>query len=318
MDAITKRTADLAPHPGRTMGDLAEIYLKSLDVKENTRGTYRRFLRIFARWTKANPPGLGGRYTRETILAYKKDLRDRGFTAASISSAIGAIRGFFAWADENGYYPNIAKGVKGEKRNRKRHLKDAFTKDQALMLLDSIDRRTIHGARDFAIINLMIRAGLRTVEVCRAKIGDISNNGQVEILRVQGKGKSEMDEIVLLTPAALGPIRDYLARRGPAGENEPLFASHSHRNAGSRITPRQISGTVKSQLKEIGILSRRLTAHSCRHSAVTFALLGGATIQEAQVLARHADINTTLIYSHNIDRANIAQAPEFKVDAFLR
>jgi integrase/recombinase XerC/integrase/recombinase XerD len=59
----------------------------------------------------------------------------------------------------------------------------------------------------------------------------------------------------------------------------------------------------------------RLTAHSCRHSAVTFALLGGATVQEAQALARHSDINTTLIYSHNIDR--LGAAPEMKIDAVL-
>jgi len=44
--------------------------------------------------------------------------------------------------------------------------------------------------------------------------------------------------------------------------------------------------------------------------------LGGATVQEAQAFARHADINTTLIYAHNIDR--IGAAPEIKIDALLR
>ena len=62
--------------------------------------------------------------------------------------------------------------------------------------------------------------------------------------------------------------------------------------------------------------SSRLTAHSLRHTAVTLALMGGATIQEARLLARHSSINTTLIYAHNINR--VAQAPERKIDALLK
>jgi integrase/recombinase XerD len=58
-----------------------------------------------------------------------------------------------------------------------------------------------------------------------------------------------------------------------------------------------------------------LTAHCLRHTAVTLALQAGATIQEVQAFARHANINTTLIYAHNIDR--IRDAPERKIDALL-
>lgn len=55
-------------------------------------------------------------------------------------------------------------------------------------------------------------------------------------------------------------------------------------------------------MKEAGIESERITAHSLRHTAVTLALLAGATVQEAQAMARHSSINTTMIYAHNIDR----------------
>ena len=89
----------------------------------------------------------------------------------------------------------------------------------------------------------------------------------------------------------------------------------SDRNRNRRLTTRSVSRIIKEHLREIGLDSPRLTAHSLRHTAITLSLQAGATIQEAQALGRHANINTTLIYAHNIDR--IAHAPEKKIDAFL-
>jgi len=317
MADLIKADAGLAPiGAAGQMAGLVEAFLNSHDVKESSRGTYRRYLRMFSRWIENRPPTPSGQYTRETILEYKAALAARGLAADTISGALGAVRCFFAWAESMKYCPNIARGVKGAKRKRT-HKRDYFTPEQVRAILAAIDRGTLQGARDYAIINLMVRGGLRDVEISRANIGDIGPFSGSEVLRLQGKGQDSKDDFVFLPPAALGPIREYLARRGPAGDNSPLFASESHRNQGERMTPRAISGMVKARLRRIGIISGRLTAHSLRHSAVTFALMGGATIQEAQAFARHADINTTLIYSHNIDRANIAQAPEFKIEAFL-
>jgi integrase len=52
--------------------------------------------------------------------------------------------------------------------------------------------------------------------------------------------------------------------------------------------------------------SAKLTAHSLRHTAITLALVGGATVQQAQAMARHANINTTMIYAHNLERMDRA------------
>ena len=50
-----------------------------------------------------------------------------------------------------------------------------------------------------------------------------------------------------------------------------------------------------------GLDSDRLTAQSLRHTAVTQALIAGQTLQEVQQFARHSNINTTLIYAHNLE-----------------
>jgi integrase len=120
------------------------------------------------------------------------------------------------------------------------------------------------------------------------------------------------DGISRHNPASF-PIRT--EKEIPSMKDAPLFASLSNRNGGGRLTTRTLRRIIKARLRAIGIDSDRLTAHSVRHTCITLALQAGATVQEAQALARHANINTTLIYAHNIDR--IKQAPERKVAALL-
>ena len=65
----------------------------------------------------------------------------------------------------------------------------------------------------------------------------------------------------------------------------------------------------------MGLNSKRYSANSLRHTAITLSLKAGVTLQEAQMLARHADISTTHIYSRNLDR--IDNSPERKIDDIL-
>ena len=83
----------------------------------------------------------------------------------------------------------------------------------------------------------------------------------------------------------------------------PLFASLSNNSRGQRMTTRAISGVVKEHLREAGYDSDKLTAHSLRHTAVTLSLLAGKDITEVQQFARHANIATTMVYNHALDKA---------------
>lgn len=165
------------------------------------------------------------------------------------------------------------------------------------------------------MINLLIRTGLRTIELERALIDDIKQEGGEIILFIQGKGRDMKDDYVILTSENIKPIQAYLQARGKAKGHEALFASHSNKNKGGGLSTRSIRRIVKERLKEIGIDSEKLTAHALRHTAITLSLLGGATLQEAKTLARHSDINTTLIYAQNISR--LKDAPERKIDSML-
>ena len=291
--------------------ELVTLFLSSIDIKPRSIDTYRKALKQFFLYLdKKNIMAP----TKEDIIAFKNDLAAE-HEAATVSLYIIAVRQFFNRLYENGLYDNIAHGIKGA-RTPKGFRKDTLTIEQIKRTLQGIDRSTLEGKRNFAIINLLVRTGLRTIELHRANIEDIRQEAGEALLYIQGKGRDSKDAFVLLTEEALRPIREYLTARNEKDTSRPLFVSHSRRNAGERLSEETISRIVKNALRAAGIDDRRLTAHSLRHTAITLSLLGGASLQEAQTMARHADINTTLIYAHNIQR--IKQAPERKIASLLK
>ena len=148
----------------------------------------------------------------------------------------------------------------------------------------------------------MITTGLRTIEVIRADIGDLRAIGNDTVLYIQGKGHDEKTDFVKVSEPVEMAIREYLKNRNTTDDSQPLFASEANRNKGDRMTTRSISRIVKGKLINAGFNSDRLTAHSLRHTAATLNLLNGGTIEETQQLLRHTSINTTMIYSHHLDR----------------
>lgn len=293
--------------------ELGERFLAAQAVNQESREGYRRALRPFFSWL------LSARVTnlsRTDVLTYKESLQARGLRPGTVTTYLSVVRLFFTWLESEKLYPNVARGVKGAKRPRG-FRKDCLTVSQVLELLARVDRSTVEGKRDFALLNLLVRTGLRTVEIIRADVGDIRQEGGEALLWIQGKGHDEKDEFVLLTDETLPPLRDYLTARGPVpgGDAAPLFASMSDRNAGGRLSTRTIRGTVKKNLRGIGLDNHRLTAHSLRHTTITLANKAGG-LGAAQTIGRHADPKTTGVYAHILDR--VTNAPERLVDALLR
>lgn len=292
--------------------DPYEAFVAAVDATERTRETYRRNLRAWRRYIEK--VGITEtEATRQTVLDFRTELLEQGKTAATVNSYLSAVRRFYSFLEAMRICPNAAATVKGVRRNRKSP-KDALTREQAAALL-SRPASSLEELRNAAIIELMLRRGLRAVEVTRADIGDIRQVAGQAVLWVQGKGYADKGDFVLLNEPCLKSINAYLERRGCSDLSAPLFAGVGNRNKGGRLTTRAVSGICKTAMKEAGISSPRLTAHSLRHTAVTFALIGGATVQEAQALARHASIETTLIYAHNLDR--MKAGAEHSIDAYL-
>lgn len=277
---------------------LYQKFIDYVDATPKTVQTYTRALRQLAKYFTDN--GITSPQ-REDVVAYREWLK-QDHKPTTVQNYITAARLFFNWTEQEGLYPNIAKHVKGVKLDRE-HKKDYLTSGQVKDTLQGIDRSTIQGKRAYAIYTLMITGGLRTIEVSRANVEDLRAAGDTPALYLQGKGHEERAEYIKLTPQVEAAIRDYLKTRGPVSGKDPLFTSVSNNSRNRRITERSVSGIVKKVFTDAGLVSDRVTAHSTRHTSVTLALLGGQSLQEVQQFARHANIGTTLIYSHAIERA---------------
>lgn len=297
MDIIEGQAREITYQPAP--GAMAEDFLASLDVAESSRKTYTRSLRQFIGWLDET-----GRQSlqlaREDILAYKSYLKE-SLSVYTVNQYLTAVRKLYQWLESQKIYPDITRGIKGlQKPDGFR--KDTLTPEQLREAVDAIDTETLVGLRDMAIFNLMARTGLRDIEVSRALVEDMRLESGEAVLYIQGKGKTAKDKYVVLMPEAEKPIRDYLQARGKVDKSEPLFCSHSDRNRGDSLTTRSISRIVKKAFRRIGLDDDRITAHSLRHTAITLSIKGGASLHQAQAMARHKSPETTMVYFHNLKR----------------
>lgn len=275
-----------------------ESWTSFLDVKPSTIETYKKSIRQFSAFLSSNNISSP---KREDILNYKKSLIENR-KPTTVNNYLMAVKQFFKWTEINGIYPNIAVNIKGVKLDRG-FKKDCLTLKQVRKILKSIDTSNIKGLRDYAIILLMVTTGLRTFEVMGANIEDFRNLGDFTVLYIQSKGREGKNTYVKVSEPVEEAIRKYLSERGVLNDKEPLFTSTAKRNEGERLTTRSIRGIVKEIFINSNLNSNRLTAHSLRHTTATINLLNGGTPEETMQLLRHSNLNTTLIYSHNIKRA---------------
>lgn len=279
--------------------ELFTRFVAFIDAKPKTVETYSKALKQLFAFFSAN--GISNP-TREDIVAFREELKATGHKPTTVQNYITATRLFFTWLEQERIYPNVAAHIKGAKLD-KEHKKGYLTSRQVKAVLSQIDRSTLQGKRDYAMLVLMITGGLRTIEVARADIGDLRTVGDNTVLYVQGKGRDEKTEYIKLDAQVEAFIRDYLKARTETNPEAPLFASTSNNSKGKRMTTRAISGIAKAHMVEAGYNSDQLTAHSLRHTAVTLSLLAGKPLEEVQQFARHANMATTMIYNHALDKA---------------
>lgn len=297
--------------------DLLAKFIDYVQVRETTIKGYAVCLRCFLEWLDVNGIQHPERADIQNYVKYlaaphpRRKRCDRPdseegniitLSAGTQARYLRAVKQFFKWAQYEGLYKNVAEGIKGAKVCNDNQKRDALPKDGAQALLESIDRSDEAGRRDYAMILLSITAGLRIIELQRANIGNMETINGEHVLFIQGKGHDEADTYKKLTPEVYAAIVEYLNTRDHKEGDAPLFASAGNRSRGSRLTEPSISRIIKNRLIDAGYDTHRISAHSLRHTSVTFLLKAGATIQEAQHHARHASPETTGIYAHNIDR----------------
>jgi len=282
------------------INNLLDAFINSQDVKLSSKNLYRRTLKQYFKWVYIANYSLD-KISRNDIILYKQYLSIR-LSSLTVASYITSVRKFYEWAESNKYYLNVAKGIKSPKR------KQQFKK-QPLSILQSTTLLNLYlnkDLRNYAIVNLLLRTGIRTIELVRANVKDISLLGGKRVLLVQGKSKDDKDDFVLLTDKAYKPILNYLYTRtnivtSEPFISEPLFTSRSNNSKGKKLTTRSISYIVKQGLKSIGLHDNCYTAHSLRHTTAVSILRAGGSLEKVQFTLRHINPATTQIYTATLN-----------------
>lgn len=293
--------------------ELLREYESQLDTtSERTKKTYLGCIKNFISWLEINNIDVA---TRNDIVNYKKYLFNKlQLKDTTTNTYLTAIKDLYKYLETCGF-TNIAKDIKKISIDND-FRKDNLTYSQVKSILSNIDKSTLEGKRANALFRLLIGTGLRECEVVRADIEDIKAKGNDLVLYVKGKGKSNKNNFVVICESVYNAIQDYLAARPNAKPNEPLFVGYGNKNNGNRLTTRTIQRIVKGLYAANGIVSDRITTHSTRHTAITLAADNGMEIEQVQAMARHKNINTTMIYYHNINRLN--NAAENKLEELFK
>jgi integrase/recombinase XerD len=161
-------------------------------------------------------------------------------------------------------------------------------------LLTSCDRRRNVGRRDFAILMVLARLGLRAGEVAALELDDI--NWRAGELIIRGKGRRRER---LPLPADVGAaVAAYLRRGRPRSKDRRLF--QRVRAPQGPLTVDAVKAVVREACRRAGVAP--FGPHRLRHTVATQMLAAGAGLPEVAQLLRHRSIMTTAGYA-KVDRA---------------
>lgn len=186
---------------------------------------------------------------------------------------------------------NVTQGIKGFKTDSDETTHTALSKAQAKDMLESIDKTTKQGKRDYALILMLMKTGLRRAELVSLNRADIKIMDGHHVAVIE-HGKGDKRRVVKLRVDVFRALEGYLEARG--SEGEALFVSFKRGDhpTGSRLTAKAVELLVKKYAPS----GTELTPHGLRATFATLALEAEASLHQVQYALGHADPRTTERY----------------------
>lgn len=261
-------------------------------LSQNTLTSYKSDLAQFAGFLEENHFTSTDQIDAETVADYLMGIKDLGYSVATVSRKLVAIRMFFRFLWSEGLAAEDATSLVEAPRNIHK-LPEALTVRQVDKLLSAPSGNAPLEIRDKAILEMLYATGARASELCDLTMEDV--NLDYGFARCFGKGRKE--RIVPLGKLAVTSIRRYLTLARPAlqkcHQTKYLFVSKS----GLRLDRHMIWRIVGRYALKAGIRTR-IHPHVLRHSFATHLLEHDADLRSVQEMLGHASIATTQIYTH--------------------
>ena len=304
---MTSNLAPKVPKPSLIQLGERDLFQELLADKKspNTRRAYAKDLRLFfqAIADSAPTPDLMAEFLTldrfsaiSLVLKYKAALNEKGLASATINRRLAAIKSLVNYARRVGQCDYSLNDIQSEKIQPYRDTTGINISSFKAMLA-GIDRSTLKGKRDYALLMLLWGNALRRGEVANAELKDLELVGGT--LKIYGKGKGKEAEIVSLGKGAISALKDWLNARGNINSTQPLFCSTHPGYWGKRLSTTSIYKIVRKAAEKAGI-DKVISPHRIRHSAITAALdQTDGNVRMVQKLSRHAKFDTLLIYDDN-------------------
>ena len=275
-----------------------DSFIQDLDRTAITKSSYKRILMNFSIYLRERDIQ---RPKTRNLIEYKESLTKR-LAPLSVQKVIVVLHRFFKYLAGREIYPDVSSGLNPMKTTKvmKRDVLSVSDVSSLLAIAKKKSYQSLEDYRNYAILCLIATTGLRTIEVERAEVADLSLINKGHILYVRGKGRDDKSEYVKLSDEVYDIIETYLANR--RDDYAPLFITHGHNSYGNPIRTRTIREVIKNFLLEAGLEDRNMSAHSLRHFVCSEILRSGGSLEEAQQVLRHRDISTTQIYNHSLER----------------
>jgi integrase/recombinase XerD len=258
-------------------------------LSENSLAAYSLDLEFFQRFLSERGGDMDD-VSDETIFLYLMHLRGRGLSSRSMARHLSALRGYFAFAVDEGLAAESPAAL-AESPKLPRLLPDVLSTDEVAALLAAPDTGAPLGFRDKAMLELLYAAGLRVSEL--VTLTPLDFDAQTGLLRVFGKGAKE--RIVPIHYLAQEVCLQYL--NNVRGAFKPVERYLFLNRSGKGLTRQGVWKLIKRYAVQAGI-TKDISPHSLRHSFATHLLEGGADLRTVQILLGHADISATEIYTH--------------------
>lgn len=276
--------------------ELAEVIESVVkNVGDRSKRIYHHDAGVFANWMlqlQITPRSL----TRDHMRDYHNHLGSCHSSATSQRMWSVAKMVLTEYVDSNRLAKHPGVGIDGfETADETTHI--ALTQRQAEDLVSAVDVSTLKGKRDYVILLLLVRLGLRRFECEALNVSDLSMDQGHHILYIH-HGKGDKRGIAKVPVEVRREIDLYLDERKRSGLVSDILFTHIKKNdmpVNERLSAAQINRLVKFYAKKAGI-SEKLSAHGLRATFITLALDADVPLHKVQYAARHKKPETTERY----------------------
>jgi integrase/recombinase XerD len=278
-----------------------DAYLTHLTVERrlaaNSVESYARDLGLLAEFAAGRGRPIDA-LTRTDLEGFVRDLMSEGRSPRSVARAIACYRGFYRFLVIDGRAKASPAGDLRPPRAWKT-LPRYVAVEEVDLILAQPDVTTPRGLRDRALIELLYATGMRVSELIGLRPGDV--NLDASYLTCTGKGDKQ--RIVPIGDEAVLWVRRYVrdARGALVGKRSSPRLFVNARGGGPGLTRVGFWKILKGYARQAGLKSS-ISPHMLRHSFATHLLERGADLRAIQMMLGHADLSTTQIYTHVLER----------------